>query len=333
MKQLKFSPNIVTGRLSEEDAKKYFSRFGWFAFAFTLINLFARSILLVVLSAIFPTVTSSWLFWQALPFIPLYGIALPIAYFILRPLPTVLPIDDKWSAKELIGGMCVCMTFMLVGNYISNIVISFFQAFRGVILENPVEATVSSMPRWATLLFVCILAPILEELLFRGLLCRKLLLLGEKYAIFIPAAFFALAHGNFFQVFYAFILGCFFSYVYVKTGKLIYTIVYHIIINFLVSFVISIILDHIDLEAIANGAFTVDASNIFGVLGLVWYEIITYGLAIAGIVILFKQRKKIYLGVGLLPPPEGKGVSCVLLNAGVAAAIAVFAVTLLLSIM
>ena len=76
-----------------------------------------------------------------------------------------------------------------------------------------------------------------------------------------------------------------------------------------------------------------DASNIFGVLGLVWYEIITYGLAIAGIVILFKQRTKIHLGAGLLPPPEGKGVSCVLLNAGVAAAIAVFAVTMLLSIM
>lgn len=332
MTKMKFVPDLVTGRLREEDAKRYFSRFGWFAFTFTLVNIVVQNVIAIVVSQFFPTVYSHWLFWELLSLIPLYCIALPISYIVLRPLPTVLPIDEKWKPKEWLGGMCVCMTLMLVGNYVSNVFITFFQIMRGTSLENPVETSINSMPRWATLLFICIVAPILEELFFRGILCRKLLMLGEGYAIVLPAAFFALCHGNFFQVFYAFVLGCFFSFVYVRTGKLIYTIIYHVIINFLGSFVISLILDYVDLDAMLNGTFVVDATNIFGLIGLLWYEIITYGAAIVGIVLLVKKHKEFKPQTGLLPPPEGKGVSCVLLNSGVAAAITVFAITMLLSI-
>lgn len=332
MTKMKFVPDLVTGRLREDDAKRYFSRFGWFAFTFTLVNIVAQNVVAIVVSQFFPSVYSHWLFWELLSLIPLYGIALPISYMILRPLPTVLPIDDKWSIKEWLSGVCISMTLMLAGNYISNIFITFFQVMKGVSMENPIETSISSMPRWATLIFICVVAPVLEELFFRGLLCRKLLMLGEGYAIVLPAAFFALCHGNFFQVFYAFVLGCFFSFVYVRTGKLIYTIIYHVIINFLGSFVISIILDHVDLNSMLGGTFVVDATNIFGLIGLLWYEIITYGAAIVGIVLLVKKHKEFKPQAGLLPPPEGKGVSCVLLNGGVAAAITVFAITMLLSI-
>ena len=332
MNKMKFVPDLVTGRLKEEDAKRYFSRFGWFAFAFVIIDIVVQNAIAIAAS-FFPSVYSHWLFWQLLSVIPVYCIVFPLSYVILRPLPTVLPIDDKWSAKEVMGGLCVCVTFMLTGNYISNAFISFFQIMRGTVIQNPLEHSVSTMPLWATFLFVCILAPILEEIFFRGILCRKLLMLGEGYAIVLPAAFFALVHGNFFQVFYAFMIGCFFSFVYVRTGKLIYTIIYHVLINFLCSFVISFILRYVDLEAILGGEFAVTSENIFGFIGLLWYEAVTYGLAIAGIVIIVKQYKKIRLQAGLLPPPEGKGVSCVLLNAGVAAAITVFAITMLSSLM
>ncbi len=333
MTNLKFVPNILTGRLTEEDAKRYFSRFGWFAFAFTLINILSQNAIAIFVTTFFPSLFSHWIFLELLPLISLYGISMPLAYLILKPLPTVLPIDDKWRPKEWIGGLCVCTALMLAGNYISNIFITFFQAMRGNIIQNPVAESVAAVPLWATLVFTCIIAPIAEELFFRGLICRKLLVLGEGYAIVLPAAFFALSHGNFFQVFYAFVLGCFFSFVYVRTGKLIYTIIYHIIINFMGSFVISIILQYVDLEGMLGGSFSVNSENIFGFLALIWYELITYGFAIAGIVILVKQYKKIHFQQGLLPPPEGKGVSCVLLNAGVAASITAFAVIMLLSIL
>lgn len=332
MKKIKFVPDIVTGRLTEDDAKRYFSRFGWFAFAFTLININVQSIFAALVYRFFPDIYFNYLFWQILPIVSMYAIAFPIAYIIIRPLPTVLPIDDKWSFKELVGGTCVCMTLMMAGSYVSNIFISFFSSLRGSMIENPVEESVNSMPLWATFVFVCILAPILEEIFFRAFLCRKLLMLGEIYAIVLPAAFFALSHGNFYQVFYAFVIGCFFSFIYVRTGKLIYTIVFHMIVNFLGSFAISLILQYVDLNAMLSGNFVINSSNIFGLIALLWYEIITYGAVIAGIVIIFKKRNSLRLQAGILPPPEKKGATCVMLNAGVAAAIAVFAFSLLTSV-
>lgn len=332
MTKIKFIPDIVTGRLTEEDAKRYFSRFGWFAVAFTLINMTAQGALAFFVNRFFPDVYMHYLFWQILPLVSMYAIAFPLAYTVIRPLPTVLPIDDKWSFKEWIGGMCVCMTLMWAGNYVSNIFITFFTTLRGSAMENPIEESVSSMPLWATFLFICVLAPIFEEIFFRALLCRKLLMLGEVYAIVLPSAFFALSHGNFFQVFYAFVLGCFFSFVYVRTGKLRYTVAFHMIINFLGSFAISLILKYVDLNAMMNGEFVLDASNALGLIGLVWYEVITYGAMIAGIVIIIKKRNSLRLHAGILPPPEKKGATCVLLNAGVAAAIAVFAFSMLLSV-
>ena len=332
MNNIKFVPDIVTGRLTEDDAKSYFSRFGWFAFAFTLINISVQSIFSILAYRFFPDVYFSYLFWQILPIASMYAIAFPIAYTIIRPLPTVLPIDDKWKFKELVGGVCICMTLMIVGSYTSNIFINFFTSLRGSAIENPVEQSVNSMPLWATFVFVCVLAPILEEIFFRAFLCRKLLMLGEVYAVVLPSAFFALSHGNFYQIFYAFVIGCFFSFVYVRTGKLIYTIAFHMIVNFLGSFAISLVFKYVDVDAILSGSFVMSLPNLLGLIGFILYELITYGAIIAGLVILFKKRNSFKLQAGILPPPEKKGASCVMLNAGVAAAVAIFAFTLLTSV-
>ena len=332
MNRIRFVPDIVTGRLKEDDAKRYFSRFGWFAFAFTLINMNFQGIVAELVYRFLPGIYEHYLFWQLLPLISMYAVAFPIAYVIIRPLPTVLPIDDKWNFKELLGSICVCMALMMVGSSISNVFVSFFSSMRGSAVENPVEQSVSSMPLWATFVFICILAPIFEEIFFRAFLCRKFLMLGEVYAIVLPAAFFALSHGNFYQVFYAFVIGCFFSFIYVRTGKLIYTIVFHMIINFIGSFAISLILQYVNLNSLTSGEFVINSSNILGLIGLMWYEIIYFGAIIAGIIIVIKKRNSFRLQAGILPPPEKKGASCVLMNAGVAAAIAVFAFTMLISV-
>ena len=337
MKKLRFVPDLVTGRLNENDAKSYFSRFGWFAFAFMLINILVQNVIAVIVATFFPSVYSHYLFMEFLSIVPFYCIALPIAYNILRPLPTEDPIKEKIKPTELLGCACISMALMMVGNYISQIFVSFFMVMRGAELQNPVADSVMSMPHWATLVFVCIIPPILEELFFRGLLCRKLTVLGEAYAIILPSAFFALAHGNFFQVFYAFVLGCFFSLVYIRTGKLVYTIILHMLINLMGSFVPSLILEYVDinamLDAVSNGSFIINSSNIMGILLLLLYELITYGAAIAGVVLLIKKYKEFKPQTGILPPPERRGAACVLMNSGVAAAIALFAVVMLMSLL
>lgn len=71
-------------------------------------------------------------------------------------------------------------------------------------------------------------APVLEELLFRGLLLRGLLRLQPAVAaIPLSAAVFAVLHANLFQLVPAFTAGLLFGWVYVKTGSLLLPITGH----------------------------------------------------------------------------------------------------------
>ena len=333
MNNLKFVPNIVTGRLSEEDAKRYFSRFGWFVFAYFLINIIAQNAIALIVYYVFPKFYFHYLFAELLSFVPNYLIALPLAYAIVRPLPSEISMKEKMSVGHIFCGFCISMTLMMVGNYISQIFIGVFQVMRGSVLQNPVEAAVASMPLWMNFLSIVVLAPVLEELVFRGLMCKKLLVLGEGYAIILSAAVFALCHGNFFQLFYAFTLGCFFAFIYVKTGKLVYTVFFHMAINFLGGFVAPWLMSFIDASDLVNGELMISADNILQYLALMWYELIALGAAIFGLVLLIKKRRQFTVHTGILPPPEKRGVSCVLLNSGVAAAITIFALTLVGSLL
>ncbi len=328
MNTIKFMPDLVTGRLNEYDAKRYFSRFGWFAFTYFLLNTIISTVIATVVFRFFPNVYYHFLFSEILNVIVSYAISLPIAYLIIKPLPTVKPDKEKMKVSHWFCGLSISVALMMVGNYISNIFLSMFMSFLGAVPQNPISERVDSAPLWVTVIFVVIIAPILEEIMFRGILCKKLLILGEGYAIILPAAFFALCHGNFFQLFYAFTLGCFFSFIYVRTGKLIYTILYHMAINLLGGVLTPAILKLINYEAMLEEDFNINSQNIFGFIGFLWYELIIIGVTIFGIVIVIKKYKDFKPVSGLLPPPERKAAVCVLLNSGVAAAIALFAFTL-----
>lgn len=62
-----------------------------------------------------------------------------------------------------------------------------------------------------------IAAPLLEELLFRGMIYKRLRdLCSAKTAILVSAAFFGIFHGNLVQFVYAFIIGIMLAFVYEK---------------------------------------------------------------------------------------------------------------------
>ena len=78
----------------------------------------------------------------------------------------------------------------------------------------------------------CIVAPILEELVYRGILFYKLnLALPKILAILISAAVFGVAHFNLVQGVYAGLLGVVFAIIYDKTGDLWMSILAHATAN------------------------------------------------------------------------------------------------------
>lgn len=342
-KRLELSVDSETGFLREDDATKYFSTFGWFCFIFCLALFLSQEIIVTAVYYLLPGVYNHYLFSNLLSFVTLYAIALPIANPILKKLPSVTPLKEKVKPSTFIGGFFVAYLTMYAGNLVSVYLIELIYSASGNMLENPLEQSVDATPLWANVLFVAILAPILEELVFRGMICKRLLALGEGFAVVFSGIFFAMLHGNLYQLFYAFTLGCLFGLIYVKTGKVIYSIIYHVFINFIGTVVTTIINKYVRLEeivellsdentvnALMNNDITPIQPYFTDIIIISIYSMVIYGFIIAGAVILITNFKKIKVQSGLLPPPKKSRMSIIFLNGGIAAAIAILVIRMIL---
>jgi hypothetical protein len=79
-------------------------------------------------------------------------------------------------------------------------------------------------------LYVCLFAPISEEILFRGLIMRSLEPYGKKFAILASAFLFGIFHCNIVQSPYAFAVGLVLGYVAVEYN-ILWAMVLHMINN------------------------------------------------------------------------------------------------------
>ena len=328
-----------TGYLSQEDTKRYYSRIGLFCFILAAVSFLISLAAVFLIRATVPSLINSdlkkSLLNHILSFLSIYCIAVPVAILALKPLPTVKPIKEKLSFGKFLGAFCVCFTFLQVGAYISNFLVSIIQRLSGKEITNPLAETFSIGNLAVDAIFIGILFPILEELLFRKILCQRLLPIGEKKAVIISAAVFGLIHGNLYQFAYAFLIGLVLGYVYVKTGRLIYPIICHCAINLYAGVFSSYVVSKVRIEKIYEIMMSENAMSdpeaLLGQLApyasdLTVYLIYTYlllGLSIAGFAVLLVSviKKKITFEQGILPTPKKGRISNFFLTGGVAEAI------------
>lgn len=153
----------------------------------------------------------------------------------LMNLKKPLPIErkkKKISLKEAIIIGLMSLGVMHIGSMISNIFSVFFEKATNSELVNSVSQMISQTNVFITIAVVVIIGPIIEEIVYRKMVLDRIRIYGEKYAVIFSSILFALAHGNFFQVFYSFGLGCIFGYLYIKTNNIKITIALHIFLNF-----------------------------------------------------------------------------------------------------
>ena len=350
MNKYKFGLDPQKGTLSEDDSKKYFSTVGLAIFIFMLVS-YAVSFAASMLMARF---APKWLDNEAilngLSLVAQYGVGLPAALLVLSRLPRDTNPSEPLGAGGFMGGLCVTFAFMSVGSTVANLLTGAIELLADRPLTNPVESATYGNSFLVNLIFVAILAPIIEELVFRKLICDRLLPLGEGYAIVLSAAIFGLVHGNLFQFFYAFLVGMLFSYIYVKTGRLRYSLIYHMFTNFLGAVLLPWVLEKLTpilteetylrlTEVMRSGdtdammALAEELSPYMLPIYLYYgYELLFTVLSVAGIFVLFRYTKSIRLREGLLPPAKEGRIANIFCNGGVALAIAGFAVIFVLSL-
>lgn len=79
--------------------------------------------------------------------------------------------------------------------------------------------------------YSCIIAPITEELFFRGMLLKTFSRANQRFAIIATAVFFGLTHGNVRQFILGFLMGIFLAHITIKHNSLLPSVIVHIFIN------------------------------------------------------------------------------------------------------
>lgn len=93
--------------------------------------------------------------------------------------------------------------------------------------------------------YACIVAPVTEELLYRGFIMKTFSKVSQRFGIFASAFFFGIMHGNVAQFVLAFLVGVFMGYLDVKHNSLIPSICVHFAVN-LMSSVSGLLLNYIE---------------------------------------------------------------------------------------
>jgi membrane protease YdiL (CAAX protease family) len=276
----------------------------------------------------------------------MYVIAFPVLYFIVRGMLSVARTKRTMKVSEFLMLLLVGEAFMYVGNVVGTSLNGIFGAFMGGEIENSTSELIESSPIWVILIVAVILGPIVEELIFRKLMMDKFGIYGDRMAIVVSAIAFGIFHGNFYQLFYATLLGLVLGYIYAKTSNILYPILLHMIINLWGSLVPMLMMDHIvNVEKFYNEYFDAMleggelAANLdiapyyVSVLLFGLYSMIQMGMVVAGLIIFFKKRKKIFVSDRCeVTIPKHRRAGVIMGNVGAILFMVISGLTMLLNI-
>ncbi len=258
--------------------KKFFSKIGANYLIYVILTLIFQIILVNIISLIQPEYLNDINMQTILSSIACYILPFPIIYWLMNKLEHVEIEKRSVDAKKFIIYIGITCVLMMIGNQIGLGITALLGGAIQNDIANPVHNLVNNTNIWLNLILLGIMAPIFEELIFRKLLIDRTLKYGAKVSIILSAVLFALIHGNLNQFFYTLLLGGFFAYVYIKTGKVTYTIILHTIVNIMGS-VVSLIFSS-SLMNIQNSYSTVDLIIVIGytLFVLIFFIIGIYGL-------------------------------------------------------
>lgn len=168
--------------------------------------------------------------------------------------------------------LCVFLGMQFLSQISLGLLEVVLNAFDLTILEG-VEALSVSTDTLSMFLYAGILAPITEELLFRGLIQRSMMPYGRNFAIFVSALTFGLFHGNLVQSPFAFLVGLVLGYVAAEYS-IAWAMLLHMINNLL----------------LADAMNRLTAGLPQEVAGMVIGGILLF-LAVAGAVVLLRRKE------------------------------------------
>lgn len=178
------------------------------------------------------------------------------------------------KAGEFFPVLCIFIGGQMIFQLGTSLLELLLNAF-GYTISEGLASLETDMDNFSMFLYAGILAPVTEEILFRGLVQRTMLPFGKKFAILVSALTFGLFHGNLIQTPYAFAVGLVLGYVAAEYN-ILWAIVLHVINNLVLG----------DLLYRVLSPFPEDMVNL-----IVWGIILAF--TVAAVIILIVRRKEI----------------------------------------
>ena len=145
---------------------------------------------------------------------------------------------EKRMRPEIFGVLlALCLGSQLVNSLWMTALEAVMNLF-GMSALGILESVSGSTETFSMFLYASILAPVAEELMFRGWILRSLRPYGKRFAILGSAALFGIFHGNLLQTPYAFFVGLILGYVTVEYS-ILWAMAIHLFNNLVVADLLS----------------------------------------------------------------------------------------------
>ena len=336
-----FEDNATALALSE--ARRVYSTLGFGYAIYAAVSLIVALVIQVAVLLVSPDLIENTLFLNILSPVSLYLFALPALILVL----VLFCIKGETPEKRKLGLgawtliLLVSFGLMYIGSFMGQGVMWGVSKIVGYDYSNILESVIDYDNMWITVIFMCVIAPIGEELVFRKLIIDRTHKYGGLVSVLVSGLIFGLMHANFYQFFYAFALGLVLGYVYYGTGRIWYTIALHATINFIGS-VVTAYLD-LGLTQMSEAFESLNAENAeeliafaykYGLIIVAEYAFLAFVIVsiICSVVLPIVFRKKINLERSELLAPPKKMLAAAFLNVGVIVMLVVYVIQFALNL-
>lgn len=143
----------------------------------------------------------------------------------------VLPFHTPQPRKKLLCLVLAGWGACLAANFASGYAAAFFSSFG--LEETLPEPLVSATALDTAMNFICaaVMAPLVEEFVFRGVIMQPLRRYGDSFAVITTAVMFALVHGSPTNIIFAFLSGVAIGYAVIYSKSLWVGIIIHALNN------------------------------------------------------------------------------------------------------
>lgn len=186
---------------------------------------------------------------------------------------------NQAGAGFTVMGMFGCVGVGIIGQLVSILLLTILELINFP-LYLPELTTDWSDPLGSVLLlsYVCVIGPVLEELIFRGVVLKVLQRHGVSFAVIFSAFLFMLFHQNVAQIFLPFVLGIMLALITVRSGSLWPAIFAHMLNN--------------TLAMVLDAVLPLD-NMLFYWIGYIIYAIIMLGLGAIFLILYGNDLKPI----------------------------------------